>query len=127
VSRLDDVALAHARRCAQLAGFSDDLAAEADELGQLEDAPTAAEYRAQAAALRLKSVSAKALYHRRLRRRPQTRTRLRGRTARRRSRRVTSGPRKARAPGPLDDGEPSEPPLDVFDGLVLALGWERCA
>jgi hypothetical protein len=117
-----DVALAHARRCAQLAGFSDDLAAEADEYGQLDDAPTAAEYRAQASALRLRSVPAKALYRRRLR--PQTRTRLRGRTARRRSRRVTSGPRRARAPGPLGD-DPEPPELDLLDAAVLALGWGR--
>lgn len=41
----------------------------------------------------------------------------------RRSRRirVASGPRKARAPEP---SEP-EPPLDLFDATVLALGWGR--
>lgn len=56
-----------------------------------------------------------------------------------RRRRVTSGPRKARAPDDGDSsgdvGEPETPsgcstspqPFDFLDALALSLGWERAA
>jgi hypothetical protein len=131
----DDVARAHALRCALLAKGAESLAAEAQELGPLENAPTAEEYRAQAVSLRRRYVLATVTA--RPKRRTPASLRLPQRSPRSRRRRVTSGPRKARAP---DDSEPSgdggepEPssgcppspqPVDFLDAVALSLGWVR--
>jgi hypothetical protein len=102
----DDVTrAAHARRCAQLAKGAESLATEAEELGPLENAPTAEEYRAQAVSLRRRYVLATATA--RPNRQRAVSLRLPQRSPRPRRRRVTSGPRKARAPA--DDDGSSEP------------------
>jgi hypothetical protein len=76
-----------------------------------------------------------------LRKAPRPRPQRRGPRARRvaRRQRVTSGPRKARAPDesdPSGHGEEPEPssgcspspqPLDLLDAVALSLGWERAA
>jgi hypothetical protein len=120
---------------AVLAHQAESLAEDAEQNGPFKDGTGAEHFKAQAASLRRQHVL--------ITPRPNTERvrnmRLSQRTARPRRRRITSGPRKARAP---DDGDPSghvEEPgessgcstspsqFDFLDAVALSLGWERAA
>jgi hypothetical protein len=128
-------AVALARRLAVLARQAESLAEDAEQDGPFKDGMGAEHFKAQAASLRRQHIIITARPNiERLRN-----MRLSQRSPRPRRRRVTSGPRKARAPDegdPSGDGgepeessgcstSPSQP--DFLDAVALSLGWERAA